>query len=165
MESKLEYWADGQYARARNIIRACTDPNYPQFRCYGAKGVTVFPPWIESPKLFAEYLRTLPGWNDKKLFMVRLDDSKPYEPGNIGFIRRAHSNELTPGEYAAYMLRERTGASQRQLASMLGITRSLVQHRLNQAEAKILRTCDNGCEDTPESRDEDGKSDEQGPGG
>ncbi len=160
-----EYWADGHYARARNVIRACTDPTYPQFKWYGGKGITVYPPWVESPKLFADYLRTLTGCNDKKLHLVRLDETKPYEPGNLGFIQRTGRNELTPAEYAAYMLRERTGMSQRALAASLGITRSLVVHRLKNAEAKLLRTCDVGPEDSAEASDEGGTGDEPGPGG
>ena len=165
---------DKQMTRASNVVRACTEPTYPQFKSYGAKGVTVYEPWITDLRAFAAYIRTLDGHNDKTMWMTRLDDSRGYEPGNIGFIRRGQRGlpkpsserpELSEAEYEAYMLQQATGLSSRKLAKTLGVSYRTVLNRINKAEAKILRTCDVKPEDSPESRDEDSKSDEQGPGG
>lgn len=71
------------YHRIKSLIGRCmneSDPNYPN---YGGRGITVYPLWMQRPRLFIEYLESL-GW-EKGLSLDRIDNNGNYEPGNLKF--------------------------------------------------------------------------------
>jgi len=79
---------DKMRARVRNAIARChieTCVSYPR---YGAKGIRVHSEWIDDRMAFIEYLMTLPGWDNTKLELDRIDSVKGYEPGNLRFVTR-----------------------------------------------------------------------------
>jgi hypothetical protein len=78
--------------RVNLAIRRCTDPDNPQYKHYGGRGIKVHQPWIDDPPAFAVYLMTLPGWDDPKLVVDRANNDGDYEPGNLRFVTRRMSN-------------------------------------------------------------------------
>lgn len=63
-----------------NIKRRCLEPNYPSYKDYGAKGITMHEPWINDVAKFAEYIGHAPS---EEHSIDRIDNAKGYEPGNI----------------------------------------------------------------------------------
>jgi hypothetical protein len=68
-----------------NIKRRCLDPKYPSYKDYGAKGITIYAPWIKDIKAFAEHLGEPPS---EEHSVDRIDNLKGYEPGNIRWADR-----------------------------------------------------------------------------
>lgn len=59
-------------------------------RCDWQSGRTyIHSPWLQQPELFAAYLVTLPGCNDRNLTLDRIDNTKGYEPNNLRFVTKA----------------------------------------------------------------------------
>ena len=81
---KLRYRVNGALSR-------CHSPNSPAYTHYGARGISVWPQWRESPHEFILYLLQLPGWDDPDLDMDRTDVNRGYEPGNIRFVTRSQN--------------------------------------------------------------------------
>jgi len=53
------------------------------------KPVSIYEPWLRDLGAFAEYLASLPGCDDAKLTVDRIDNSKGYEPDNLRFVTKA----------------------------------------------------------------------------
>lgn len=79
------------YARVHSAIQRCTNPQHPQYHNYGGRGIRVHPGWVEDPTSFVEYLFTLPGHDNRYLYMDRDDNNGHYEPGNIRFVTASES--------------------------------------------------------------------------
>jgi hypothetical protein len=77
--------------RVRDIIRRCGDPRCKNFPTYGGRGIKVHPGWVADKLAFVEYLMTLPGHDDRSLFIDRIDNDGHYEPGNLRFVTPAVS--------------------------------------------------------------------------
>lgn len=76
---------------ARSAVIRCTNPDYPQWKDYGGRGIVVHSPWVESLAGFVEYLATLPGHDDHRLVIDRIDNDGGYVPGNLRFVDRSIS--------------------------------------------------------------------------
>ncbi len=76
---------------ANSAVYRCTNPSNSRYRDYGARGITVHPPWIEDRSLFITYLASLPGHDDSELWLDRADNDRGYEPGNLRFVTRSVS--------------------------------------------------------------------------
>ena len=77
---------------AMHAIRRCTDENDERYADYGGRGIAVHPPWVEDRSLFAEYLCTLPGFDDPDSVLDRIENDKGYEPGNLRWVDVNTSN-------------------------------------------------------------------------
>jgi hypothetical protein len=81
------------FGRVMQAINRCYNPAHVGFKNYGARGITIYGPWMEDPLLFVAYLDGLgpcpEGWS-----MDRIDNDGNYEPGNIRWAsaRQQHRN-------------------------------------------------------------------------
>ena len=76
---------------ANSAVYRCTNPLNARYKDYGARGITVYQPWVDDRRLFIAHLATLPGHDDYELWLDREDNNKGYEPGNLRFVARSVS--------------------------------------------------------------------------
>lgn len=79
-------------ARVNAAINRCTNPGHSRYRDYGGRGICVCVEWLEDRIKFAEYLMSLPGWDDESLVIDRINNDGNYVPGNLRFVSRSESN-------------------------------------------------------------------------
>ena len=70
------------YDRWHKMIERCTNPEYPGYRLYGARGISVHPDWLD-PAAFIAWLDANLGPCPPGMSMDRIDNDGNYEPGNI----------------------------------------------------------------------------------
>lgn len=67
-----------------NTIRArCYSVNDHNYKYYGARGITIWAEWLLNPKMFIDYVKSLPCYGVKNYSLDRIDNNGNYEPGNI----------------------------------------------------------------------------------
>lgn len=66
-----------------DAISRCTNEDNRCYDNWGARGISVYPPWLEDPRLFIEYLMTLQGWEAPELVLDRINNDGGYVPGNL----------------------------------------------------------------------------------
>ena len=76
-----------EYAIWQAMKNRCLNPLSKMYRYYGARGITVYLPWQTDFVAFLDHIGRRP---DKSLTLDRLDNSKGYEPGNVGWRSRGH---------------------------------------------------------------------------
>jgi len=83
-------------------IARCHNPDHPSFEDYGGRGITVSKEWREDRGKYLEYLMTLPGWDQPKLHLDRINNDRGYTKGNLRFVsasknmfNKRNVNELT----------------------------------------------------------------------
>lgn len=107
----------------RAMVERCTNPNNIGFRLYGAKGITVHPPW----RFFANFLRDV-GERPDGMSLDRIDGSRGYEPGNVRWadMRRQQRNR------ANNRIIEHDGTSKplSEWSEITGIGRTTIDRRL-----------------------------------
>lgn len=77
--------------RLAAAIGRCTNPRDKGYKHYGARGISIWPKWLEDRAAFLRYIQRCPGWDDPSLEMDRKDNSKGYVPGNLRFVTRAEN--------------------------------------------------------------------------
>ena len=75
--------------RVSAIFARCYDPSNPGYKNYGARGVVVHADWVRDRVAFVRYIAALPGAEDSRLELDRIDVDLGYEPGNLRFISHA----------------------------------------------------------------------------
>jgi hypothetical protein len=75
----------------QRMKQRCLDVNYVDYPDYGAKGVTIFEPWIDSFVAFYADVGDIPDGME----IDRIDTTKGYAPGNIRFATRRQQMENT----------------------------------------------------------------------
>jgi hypothetical protein len=76
------------YQRWAWIKNRCFNPNTEFYPEYGGRGITLYCDWVNDPKSFVEYCKTLSGWDDPLLTLDRINNDGNYEPNNIRFVSR-----------------------------------------------------------------------------
>lgn len=71
------------YARWRNIIGRCCNPNHKLYNYYGGRGIGICDEWRNSFTDFYNYLSSLNGYGQQGLSLDRIDNDKGYFPGNV----------------------------------------------------------------------------------
>lgn len=74
--------------RISMAISRCHNPKNREWENYGGRGISVYPEWIEDRAKFLAYLTSLPGWDDPRKQMDRVDNDAGYAPGNVRFSTR-----------------------------------------------------------------------------
>lgn len=78
--TKHGFFGTKVYRSWMNIKRRCLDSKYPSYKDYGAKGVTMYEPWVNDIQKFVDHIGHAPS---EEHSIDRIDNSKGYEPGNI----------------------------------------------------------------------------------
>lgn len=71
--------------RISHILIRCLDETNVDFPDYGGRGIKVVSEWVLDRGEFLAYLLTLPGWDNPKLMIDRINNEGHYEPGNLRF--------------------------------------------------------------------------------
>lgn len=80
-----------EYRSWRGMKNRCFNKKYSHYQDYGARGITVFPEWIDSFEKFFAYMGLKPS---PELTIERLNVNGNYEPGNVkwGTIEEQNNN-------------------------------------------------------------------------
>lgn len=106
---------------AHQAIHRCTNRQHVSFKNYGARGITVWPAWIESPPAFRDYIAGLPGSADMRLTIDRIDNDRGYEPGNLRWATRAEqAQNRRPRKAYESPTRRARSAAHAQIGSRIG---------------------------------------------
>ena len=75
-----------------NIKERIFNKKNPGYKNYGARGITMFPPWIHDFSLFYDYVSALPDFNKESYSIDRRNNNGNYEPGNLRWTTRHIQN-------------------------------------------------------------------------
>lgn len=78
----------------KSLIRKCHDANHPEYKNYGAQGVTVADEWRGKGK-FQTFLNDVGAQPFPKAGLRRIDASRGFEPGNVEWANTRPSHDLT----------------------------------------------------------------------
>ena len=65
------------------MIARCNNPKTKSYKYYGARGIAVCKEWSRDFKAFYDHISGLPGFDNPKLTIDRINNDGNYEPGNI----------------------------------------------------------------------------------
>jgi len=71
------------------MLSRCEDPDYPQYKDYGGKGIKVCKDWHDFNKF---YIWCLNNGVKSYLFLDRIDNDADYKPSNCRFVTRKENN-------------------------------------------------------------------------
>lgn len=88
-------WRNGKYKHGMkdtpewkawvNARRRCTDPNHPDWKNYGGRGITMCASWRASFAAFYQHIGPRPAG----LTLERIENDRGYQPGNVRWATRA----------------------------------------------------------------------------
>lgn len=117
--------------RLAAAIGRCHRPADRGYRSYGGRGIRVCDEWRVDRAAFLQHAVALPGWDDPRLEMDRVDVDGDYAPGNIRFVTRAEN-----------------ARNKRRVVDLDAEVRDL-RHRLGRAEESLRRAHALGFRDSP----------------
>jgi hypothetical protein len=87
------------YSRWRNILHRCCNEDFPSYKFYGAKGISVDKRWY-SYEFFEKDIKEIEGWDESRLFdnTFQLDKDKKgqncYSKNNCIWITQKENNDI-----------------------------------------------------------------------
>ena len=113
----------------------CLNTNFPSYRNYGARGISICAEWVDDYKAFEAAVSPRPS---KAHTIDRIDNERGYEPGNVRWAlprEQARNTRRTRlNEQAVAAIRDRYasgGITQRQIALEYGVSDSTISHICN----------------------------------
>lgn len=73
-----------EYMAWQSMLSRCLSPDTTEYKNYGARGITVHQPWIESFEVFLNDMGQAPC---SKASLDRIDNEGNYEPGNVRWVK------------------------------------------------------------------------------
>lgn len=71
-----------------HIKQRCYNTKDKNYHSYGGRGITLFEEWINNPKAFIDYIKSLENYGVEKLSLDRINNDGNYEPGNLRWATR-----------------------------------------------------------------------------
>jgi hypothetical protein len=78
-----------EYYVWKAMIGRCTNPDHPQFKWYGGRGISVCERWMDVEKFFEDML---PRPDGPRMSIDRIDNDGDYEPGNCQWITQSENS-------------------------------------------------------------------------
>lgn len=72
-------------------VARCTNSKHPQWERYGGRGIQICSEWLANQVAFVEYLISLPGSDNPKLVLDRINNDGNYEPYSLRWITHKES--------------------------------------------------------------------------
>lgn len=72
-----------EYDTFLNMRSRCYKKNSPSYKNYGLRGIKICDKWLNNPKLFIDYVQSLPDYGTNNYSLDRIDNDGNYEPGNL----------------------------------------------------------------------------------
>lgn len=123
----------GEYQIWSSMIKRCRNPNDENFHNYGGRGITVCKRWIKS---FDSFLKDM-GRRPKEKSLDRINNNKGYSKTNCRWATREEQGQntrktkLSPELVASIFEMRSAGTKVSSLASVMGVSCSLVYQVLN----------------------------------
>lgn len=71
------------YKTWENINSRCNNPNFPEYRNYGERGIEICGEWVDNFQAFYDYVSKLEHFGEKGYSLDRIDNNGNYEPDNV----------------------------------------------------------------------------------
>ena len=81
-------YEDYRYRVWQTIKGKCLRPSHHDYKDYGARGVSMYPPWVNDFAAFAAYLDEALGPRPDGMTLDRINNDGNYEPGNLRWADR-----------------------------------------------------------------------------
>jgi len=65
------------------MLQRCLNPKNTEYKNYGGRGITIYPPWIDDYVAFRDYINQNLGPCPKDQTLDRINNDGNYEPGNL----------------------------------------------------------------------------------
>jgi hypothetical protein len=133
------------YGTWLEMRRRCRDKNIPSYRNYGGRGICVCQKWDAS---FTEFLKDVGNRPEGDYSLDRINNNGNYEPGNVRWATKKQQvknrrkemlirgsrhalSKLTDDLVRDARLRDKNGATQRELAQRHGVSKTTIAAAIN----------------------------------
>lgn len=115
-----------EYGTWKRMNQRCHNPNNPDFKHYGGRGLEVCPEWKPNFKAFYKHIGPKP---HNKTSVERIDNNRGYEPGNVRWAtQEEQTNNCRSNRCITFSGKTYTAA---QWAKKLNVTSYMIRRRLD----------------------------------